>query len=301
MISNFFNGFCMALADSVPGVSGGTIAFILGFYEDLLESVNNVTSFNKSKMRQSIVFLIKLFVGWGIGMSASILFLSSMLQKNIYFLSSLFLGLTVASIIYIFRNEYSVFGDNRKNIILTILGILVVVILSYFRGRFVQNGSIDISNLDISEYIYIFMAGSIAISAMVLPGISGSTLLLIFGIYIPIINAMDMLLRRNVSVLPGLLIFLLGIIVGFIFSVKIIRTAFIRHRSKMIYLIIGLTIGSLYAIINGPTTLVKPMPSLNLTSFKPLGFIIGVGLILSLEAFKHMLQKSKKQTATNKK
>ena len=95
----------MALADSVPGVSGGTIAFILGFYEDLLESINNITSRKKGCVKNSIVYLGKLLTGWIIGMICSVLFLSKMFNDNIYTLSSLFIGLTVSSIVYIVKNE----------------------------------------------------------------------------------------------------------------------------------------------------------------------------------------------------
>ncbi|MEG0249781.1 MAG: DUF368 domain-containing protein [Peptostreptococcus sp.] len=287
MITNVFNGFCMALADSVPGVSGGTIAFILGFYEDLLESVNNITTGNKEKFKESIIFLAKLFIGWVVGMTLSVLFLSSMFEKNIYFLSSLFMGLTAASIIYIIKSEFKVIDKKNKYLLFSILGIVIVVLISALRGKLMPSGNMELSNLNFLEYIYIFFTGMIAISAMVLPGISGSTLLLIFGVYIPVINALNQLLRFDFSVFTGLLIFSLGILCGFVVSVRIIRHAFRKHRSKMIYLIVGLTIGSLFAIVQGPTTLVVPKAAVSLSTFSPFGFIVGVALLLLLELFKN--------------
>ena len=68
MIVNIFYGFCMALADSVPGVSGGTIAFILGFYEKLLDNVHNIFSKDNDKRKTSIPFIVKLLIVWDIGM-----------------------------------------------------------------------------------------------------------------------------------------------------------------------------------------------------------------------------------------
>lgn len=298
MLSNIFNGFCMALADSVPGVSGGTIAFILGFYETLLESANNLTTRNKDEYKESIAFLSKLLIGWLIGITLSVLFLSSMFEKNIYFLSSLFMGLTTASIIYIIKNEFKVIEKKNKYLIFSILGVIIVVLISALRGKLMPSGNMEFSNLNFSEYIYIFFTGMIAISAMVLPGISGSTLLLIFGVYIPVINALNQLLRFDLSVIAGFLVFGLGILFGFIISVRVIRNAFRKHRSKMIYLIVGLTIGSLFPIIQGPTTLMIPKDAISMSTFNPLGFIVGVVLLLALETFKNYSVR-KKQKKSN--
>lgn len=286
MIINMFNGFCMAVADSVPGVSGGTIAFILGFYEELLESINNITSGKKEGIKESILFLTKLFVGWIIGMICSVLFLSKMFENNIYTLSSLFIGLTVASIIYILKNEIKIIKKNNSYILLTILGILLVVIISSFRGKFARSGTFIMSNLNFAEYMYIFISGIITVSAMVLPGISGSTLLLILGAYIPIINAFDRLLNMDFSVVPGLLTFIAGILIGIVLSVRVILNAFRRHRGKMIYFAIGLTTGSLYAIKNGPMTMNASKEALIFSNFSIEGFLFGVVLLFMLEFIK---------------
>lgn len=279
---NIFNGFCMAMADSVPGVSGGTIAFILGFYEKLLESINILSTRDKQRMKFAVSFLIKLMIGWGIGITCSMLFLTKMFEKNIYFMSSLFIGLTSASIIYIVKSEYKKIDIKINYLFFTLLGIIIVVIISIFREKFASNGIIEMSNLNIFEYIYLFFTGIIAISAMVLPGISGSTLLLIFGVYIPIISSINKLLSSDFTVIGGLLVFALGICFGLIFSVRLIRRAFLKHRSKMIYFIIGLTLGSIYAIMLGPTTLEKKQTMINYSNFSILGFIIGVMILVLL-------------------
>lgn len=88
----------------------------------------------------------------------------------------------------------------------------------------------------------------IAISAMVLPGISGSTLLLIFGLYTGIISAIKEVLSLNFSYLPVLIIFGLGVIVGILSTIKIIKFLLNKYRSAMIYLILGLMLGSIYAV-----------------------------------------------------
>lgn len=86
MILTMIHGFSMALADSVPGVSGGTIAFIMGFYERFLTALHQLFGKDKSKRRNAFFYLIKFAIGWVVGMGGSILLLSHIFEANIYFL-----------------------------------------------------------------------------------------------------------------------------------------------------------------------------------------------------------------------
>ena len=95
---NLFRGFCMALADCVPGVSGGTIAFILGFYDKFITSLDNLFTGTKSERIEALKFLIKIGIGWGIGAILGVLVLTSVFESHIYAVSSLFLGFIVFSI-----------------------------------------------------------------------------------------------------------------------------------------------------------------------------------------------------------
>ena len=83
-ILNFIRGFCMALADSVPGVSGGTIAFILGFYDDFVNALHSLISNNKSGRIKAFKFLAKIGIGWITGFILSVLFITNIFEKNIY-------------------------------------------------------------------------------------------------------------------------------------------------------------------------------------------------------------------------
>lgn len=293
MFLNIFNGFCMALADSVPGVSGGTIAFILGFYEQLLDSVHSLFSKDDKKKKKSISFVIKLMIGWAIGMAMSVLLLSNLFESKIYLLSSIFLGLTISAIPFIIIAEKDSVKDNYINIVFTILGIALVIGVSLLRSSVLNDSSINFSSLSLSQYIYVFISGMIAISAMVLPGISGSTLLLIFGVYLPTITAVKELMTFNFSVFGGIISLGLGILTGLALSIKIIRTALKNHKSKMIYFIIGLMIGSLYAICIGPTTLKEPQNPLSISSFSIIGFVVGIGILFGLETIRKSLEKNK--------
>ena len=191
---NGIRGFFMALADSVPGVSGGTIAFILGFYDKFINSLDDLVYGNKEKKKKAIMFLFKLIIGWIIGFVIATLVLSSLFEKQIYKISSVFMGFIVFSIPLIIKDEKDSLKGKYKNLIFTLIGIIIVSLITYFNPMSGQGNVVDISNLNIGLCLYIFVAAMIAISAMVLPGISGSTLLLIFGLYIPIISAIKELL-----------------------------------------------------------------------------------------------------------
>ncbi len=86
------HGFSMAIADSMPGVSGGTIAFILGFYERFLGAIKDIFSKNREARREAFVYLFKFAIGWAVGMSSCVLIISQSFEKNVYFMSSLFTG-----------------------------------------------------------------------------------------------------------------------------------------------------------------------------------------------------------------
>lgn len=288
---NGIRGFFMALADSVPGVSGGTIAFILGFYDKFINSLDDLVYGDKEKKKTAIIFLVKLAIGWIIGFIIATLVLSSLFEKQIYKISSVFMGFIIFSIPLIIKDEKESLKGKYKNLIFTLIGIIIVSLITYFNPMSGQGNVVDISNLNVGLCIYIFVAAMIAISAMVLPGISGSTLLLIFGLYIPIISAIKEFLHFNLSVIPVLFIFGLGIIAGIILVIRLIKICLKKYRSQTMYCIIGLMIGSLYAIIMGATTLEVPQPPMNFETFSIIYFVIGGIIIIGLEKLKKILEK----------
>ena len=122
MILTAFHGFCMALADSVPGVSGGTIAFILGFYDRFINALHGLFRGNWKQRKAALTYLLKLGIGWGIGMVSCVVLLSSLFEQNIYFMSSLFLGLTVCSIPFVAMAEQEAL-ENWRNCGFLLVGV----------------------------------------------------------------------------------------------------------------------------------------------------------------------------------
>lgn len=278
---NGIRGFCMALADSVPGVSGGTIAFILGFYDQFINSLNNLVFGNKKEKKEALFFLLKLGIGWVIGMVLAVLVLTSLFANHIYEVSSVFIGFILFSLPLIISEEKGVLKGKYKNLLFLILGIVIVSLITYFNPMNGSENVVDITSLSFGLILYVFVAAMIAISAMVLPGISGSTLLLIFGLYIPITTAIKEFLHLNFGYFPILVIFGLGVLTGIAVVIKGIKTALSKYRSQTVYLILGLMLGSLYAIVMGPTTLEVYHEPMTFQTFSILFFILG-GLIIGL-------------------
>lgn len=291
-IINVIRGFCMALADSVPGVSGGTIAFILGFYDKFINSLDGLMFGKKEEKKEAIKFLIKIGIGWIIGLILAVLVLTNLFQTQIYKVSSVFLGFIIFSIPLIIREEKEVLKGKYINLIFTVIGIAVVALITYFNPVAGEGNIVSLTNLNFGLIAYVFVAGMIAISAMVLPGISGSTLLLIFGLYIPIISAIKEFLHFNLSYFPILFAFGIGIIIGVLVVIKLIKIALKKYRSQTVYCIIGLMIGSLYAIVMGPTTLEIPHDPINFETFSIIFFIIGGAIIVGLGKIKTILEKN---------
>ena len=291
MLLNGIRGFCMAMADSVPGVSGGTIAFLLGFYDEFINSLNDLMGKDNARRKQAFFFLFKLGVGWVAGFCLSVLVLSGLFQEHIYEISSVFMGLTFFAVPMVIREEKDSIRGRYGNLVFTVLGIGLVFCISYFNPAGGQGMNVSVEHLSMGLVAYVFLTAMVAITAMVLPGISGSTLLLIFGIYVPIIGAVKELLHMNLNYVPILLVFGMGVITGIVGIIKTIKMCLERYRSQTIYAILGLMIGSLYAITKGPTTLDVPMEPLGLQTFSILLFLLGGLILAGLEVLKTRLEK----------
>jgi len=283
-------GSLMALADSVPGVSGGTIAFLLGFYDDFIGSLNSLIYGTKEERIKALKFLIRLGIGWIIGFVLAMLILSKVFESHIYQVSSLFMGFILFSIPIICMEEKENLKGKYVNLIFSLIGVAIVVLISLLSPS--STGDIAIT-LSFGKIIYIFIAGMISISAMVLPGISGSTLLLIFGLYLPTVDYITELLHFNFEGIPFLIALGLGTLTGVVVVIKFIKYVLENHRSKTIYFILGLMVGSLYTITQGATTLDVPQPAMTFSTFSIVFFIIGGVIILGMQFLKKFMNDRK--------
>lgn len=285
MLREGINGFCMALADSVPGVSGGTVAFIMGFYDHFIGAIHNLAFGKMNEKKAALKYLVKLGIGWAVGMILAVLILSALFTSHIYVVSSLFMGFIAGAIPLIIMEEKSSVRNMAKGIPFCLAGIVLVAGITWANGRIVE-GTMNLGRFSVGTALQLFVIGMIAICAMFLPGISGSTLLLIFGAYIPVITAIKGVISLDFIYVPCLMFFCLGVLTGAVTVVKIIKVCLEKFRTQTVYMILGMMVGSFYAIIMGPTTLEIPQKAMGLGEFHVIAAVIGIALVLGMQLIK---------------
>ncbi len=301
LIMTMVNGFCMALADSVPGVSGGTVAFLMGFYDHFIGALNDLLTGNLAAKKKALVYLIKLGIGWVIGFGACVLVLTSVFESHIYSISSLFIGFILFAIPIVIMEEKKCLREKPWTAFMVLIGAAGVAALTYFNSG--SGGAFNIDAGGIGTYLYVFIAGAIAICAMVLPGISGSTLLLIFGLYIPIMNSIKEIMTFDFTHLGIVLVFGIGVLIGIVSICRAIRVALDKQRSATVYLIIGMMLGSLYSVVMGPTTLTDEndallgLAPLGMDNFSILFFLLGGVVIIGMQLLGKLKMDSEEASA----
>ena len=231
-------GFCMGVADVVPGVSGGTMAFILGVYEELLDAVHSVNGrflrrlftfrFREALDGFPYRFLIALVTGIMAAIFSLAQFFAWALAHHPVHVWAFFFGLVLASIIAV-RGKVAAWSVTE-----------VLALLLAAAAAFVLVGAVPVETT--SAAWFVFLSGAIAICAMILPGISGSFILVILGKYEYMLNAV---VQRDF--LP-ILIFGCGGILGLIFFARVLRWLLRRYHDVTVAALIGLMAGSLRKI-----------------------------------------------------
>ena len=193
----------------------------------------------------------------------------------------------LVSIPLVMREQRAVLGTFRQNWLPFLAGIVLVVRLSALRLSALVN---DLG-FSAGTALYAFAAGALAILAMVLPGISSSSLLMSCGLYLPVIAAMKDLLHFEFGQFWLLAAVGLGVLVGFAVAPHWIRGWMRKVPSAVTYAVLGMMLGSLCAIVVGPATLKVPQHVMTLSDFHILWFVLGIAVTLGLEALKKHMQK----------
>ncbi|WP_017755157.1 DUF368 domain-containing protein [Calidifontibacillus oryziterrae] len=271
---NIYRGFIMGISDLIPGVSGGTLAVVLGIYDRLLEAISG---FFSKEWKQHIRFLLPL----GIGVGAALLLLSRvieyLLEHHYEATQFFFIGLIVGIIPFLWKQANAKANFRTIHYIVLLIAAILVASMAFIN----PDRSLEpISSLTVSRTVGLFFSGWLASMAMLLPGISGSFVLLLIGVYSTAINAL------STFDLPIIITIGAGVIVGFILSSKGIRYL-LTHFPFMTYaLILGLIIGSLVVVYPGMVTNVSTI----------ITCIITFALGLTVTAF---FGKSERATAIN--
>ena len=281
----------MAFANSVPGVSGGTIAFLMGFFDDMVSSLNTFLSKDSKENRtKSLFFLIRLGIGWIVGFVAAVLIVTSVFETHIYAVSSLFIGFILFSIPLVVFEEKKTLKGRYYNALWIIPGAAVVVGITALSSFTAQTEGFFRILLAVPAAVF-------AICAMILPGISGSSLLMIFGLYEPVMAALKGFLHLDFSGLPLIIAFGVGAVIGAVGFVKVVKFLLGRFRQQTVYVVFGMMLASIYSIVIGPKTLDTPQPAMTFSTFNWLFFFLGALVIGGLELLKFLLDKRAKKKA----
>lgn len=238
-------GFFMGAADIVPGVSGGTIALVFGIYERLVASIKDGSSALGAALRLDLRtargwlvavewrFILPLLGGIGIAVLLLAGVIEHQLDTNPIEMSALFAGLVAGSIVV----AWQLLGhrDAPRMLILVAVAVAVFVVLGLFGGTTQE----AVGQLESVALWAFFVSGAIAICAMILPGISGSFILVLVGMYGPVLAAV------NDRDLPSLGVFAIGAITGLALFSQLLHWALEHHHDSVMAALIGLMAGSM--------------------------------------------------------
>ncbi|AJP22061.1 TPA: DUF368 domain-containing protein [Staphylococcus aureus] len=268
---NILKGFAMGTSDLVPGVSGGTIALLLGIYNQFIASISGIFS---RRFWPSFTFLIPIIIGMLLAMGSLSNLFNYLLSQHHIPTMFFFGGLIIGIVPYLLKISNYKTSFTTKHYMMVIAGIAILIVITLMNNGDKHAG--ETLTLSTGLIVKYFIAGMCASSAMLLPGISGSFMLLVFGVYGTVMLAISEVVKLNFAGLPILLAVGFGVLAGFIISSKIIQYFLTHHKLMTFALIIGFVVGSLFAVFPGlPTSIVMWFVSLVV-------FIIGFIVSLTL-------------------
>ena len=235
-------GFILGIANIIPGVSGGTLAITLGIYEELINTISHIFS----NFKKNLKFLIPI----GIGAVLSVLLMSKLvtysLDKFPIPTTLFFIGLIVGGIPLIF-NKVKGKKKETKNMVGFLIPFVLVIIMAFMKD---PSNVVNLNSINPIMFLILFIVGVIAAATMVIPGVSGSFVLMLIGFYKPIMSTISKLtdfslLGHNISVL---LPFGIGIIIGIIGVAKLIEYLLSKHELLTYHIILGFITASIISL-----------------------------------------------------
>lgn len=255
-------GFFMGIANIIPGVSGGTLAITMGIYEDLIGAVSH---FFKN-FKKNILFIIPIGIGALLAIALGSKIIGFSLEKYPLPTILFFVGLILGGFPMLYGKVEGTF--HPKNLLIFCLTFAFIIGIMFLKtGKDVQ-----LNHLDIVGYILLFIVGVIAAATMIIPGISGSFMLMVMGYYEPILNAINELtslknIGHNISIFIPIG---LGVLVGVVGIAKIIEYLFKKYEVPTYYGIMGFVLASIIGIFASTEAL----------TFAFLPFFIGIILFI---------------------
>lgn len=235
----FIYGALIGIANAIPGVSGGTMAVILNIYDKILYAVS------LKNIKEHLKFLIPLAIGALAGIFALSNVIVSLMETHAMILNFCFIGLIIGSLPSIYKRARGSEVKSR-NIVLCILAFAFMICISLLNQGDITNKTLeDIGGLTPTLWIYLMVTVCVSTISMILPGISGSLIMLLFGVYTIVMGAIADL--NYMLMIPiGI-----GVLSGLFLGIKLIKKMLRTHPQALYFIILGLVAGSVFAIFPG--------------------------------------------------
>lgn len=285
VVQQFARGFAMGAADIVPGVSGGTVALVVGIYERLIANIHHGATALKHVIRRDLsavrtslrsvewIWLVSLLAGLLSAVAVLSSALETLLQEYPIRMSGLFAGLVLGAVVVAWRLVKRT--DTNGVIIMFVTAIALFVLLGLRADTEVADDAVTL----VSQPWWIFLiVGAIAICAMILPGISGSFLLVTMGMYTEVLGAVN---DRDMVTIA---VFGVGCVVGLAMFSSVLTWLLTHHHDRVMAMMIGLMLGSLRVLWPWPggtatTSLAAPRSDVAMPiALAALGFIVVIGV-----------------------
>lgn len=272
-INLLIKGIFVGVANVIPGVSGGTIAVVLRIFDEMIEAINN---FHKN-FKKYASFLIPLGIGACIGILLFSKLVEYCLTKYSIPTNLFFIGLVTGSIPLIYKKASTkkirpiYFG-------ISLISFLIVAGISLLKEPTNLDSVIVVNT---SLMVKLFIGGIIASAAMVIPGISGSFVMMLLGMYTTVISAVSSINTDFVNSLKILIPAGIGIIIGILLISKVIEILIAKVFSITYFSILGLIFGSIFAIFKDPVTYQSGV-NITIICISVITFVIGFALSIIL-------------------
>lgn len=285
---NTARGAVIGIAMIIPGVSGGTLAVLMKVYDKLINAISDL----RRDFKNSVIFLLPIILGAVIGIGAMYYPLKFALKYAPFPTVMLFIGLMAGSCPKIFKDAVKS-GFDKVHIASILIPLAVVIGICFIPGL----GEADLSvNMSAYGYFILILVGAVASCALVIPGVSGSMLLLIFGYYNAIFDTISGLKTDFGHSVIVLLAFAFGLILGFFSIAKLMKLFMKKFPKGTAWAIIGFVIGSLPAILityngNFPENTFSTLDAVQIS----VGVILGIAGIIASYALTAVLESKTKQ------
>lgn len=277
-VKDGLTGMAIGTAIIVPGISGGTIALVFGAFKKIVDAVDNL--FTKNFWR-SLLILLPFLIGAVISVAALIFPFQLAFKYCLFSIICLFAGFIIGSLPGI-TDQVKEKKPSAANIIQVIVGFLVAAIIGVLSVIFDFNAGISALFDERPWFLYliIFVVGVFGSTGLIVPGFSGSMLLLVIGFYNPVLNLVHFTnFWSNISLL---FVFALGVLVGFIIFSKLMNKMITNHKRATLFVVIGFILGSLVSIFVNSQMFAYFKNGFGLIDYILSPILFVVGLVLSI-------------------